>query len=84
VHEKNCSVWKESSPKSTDCWFPRARTGLSKIGRKYGFEMVGRSRLTNDALIAMSAVSRGLIVQTKNPADFKLTAEARTSSWEVI
>lgn len=57
---------------------------LGKIGRKYGFEMVGRARMTNDALIAMSCASRGLIVQTKNPGDFKLIAEFRPFEWEVV
>src|SRR5256885_8756651 len=44
---------------------------LSKVGRKFGFELIGRARLTNDALIAMSCASRGLVVQTKNLGDFK-------------
>jgi predicted nucleic acid-binding protein len=57
---------------------------LSKIGRKFGFELVGRARMTNDALIAMSCASRGLIVQTKNPGDFKLIAEFRSLEWEGV
>ena len=57
---------------------------LSKIGRKYGFELVGRTRMTNDALIALSSASRGLLVQTKNPGDFKLIAEFRSFEWEVV
>jgi predicted nucleic acid-binding protein len=57
---------------------------LSKIGRKYGFELVGRARMTNDALIAMSCASRGLVVQTKNPVDFNLIAEFRSFEWEVV
>jgi len=57
---------------------------LSKIGRKYGFELVGRVRMTNDALIAMSCESRGLVVQTKNPGDFKLIAEFRSFEWELV
>lgn len=61
-----------------------AGMALSNIGHKYGFELIGRARLTNDALIAMSCASRGLIVQTKNPADFKLIAEFRSFEWEAV
>jgi predicted nucleic acid-binding protein len=61
-----------------------AGLALSKIGRKYGFELIGRARMTNDALIAMSCASRGLVVQTKNPGDFKLIAEFRSFEWEVV
>jgi len=57
---------------------------LSKIGRKYGFELVGRARMTNDALIAMSCASRGLVVQTKKPGDFKRIAEFRSFEWEAV
>lgn len=57
---------------------------LAKISRKYGFELIGRSRMTNDALIAMSCASCGLVVQTKNAADFKLIAEFRSFEWEVV
>jgi hypothetical protein len=28
---------------------------LQRIGRKYGYEQIGRARLTNDALIAISS-----------------------------
>ena len=33
---------------------------LNKIGQKHGFSLIRRARLTNDALIAMSAASHGL------------------------
>ncbi len=35
---------------------------LAKLGAKYGYEQIGRARLTNDALIAMSAVRAGIVV----------------------
>ena len=55
---------------------------LSKIGQKYGFNLVGKARLTNDALIAMCVAGHGFIVQTKNPGDFKLIAEFRPFNGE--
>lgn len=45
---------------------------LSKVGQKYGFNLVGKARLTNDAVIAMSVASHGLTVQTKIPATSSL------------
>jgi predicted nucleic acid-binding protein len=57
---------------------------LNKIGVKYGFDMVGRARLTNDALIALSSASRGLTVITRNAADYLLINEFRPFSFEVI
>jgi predicted nucleic acid-binding protein len=57
---------------------------LNKIGEKYGFDLVGRSRLTNDALIALSAASLGLTVITRNGADYALINEFRPISYEEI
>ncbi|MDX2040626.1 MAG: type II toxin-antitoxin system VapC family toxin [Acidobacteriota bacterium] len=57
---------------------------LSKIGSKYGFELVGRARMINDALIATSAARSGLIALTSNPADYKRIAEYRRFTWEKI
>lgn len=61
-----------------------AGQALSKVGQKYGFNLVGKARLTNDALIAMSAASHGFTIQTKNPGDFQLIAEFRAFDWEVV
>ena len=55
---------------------------LAKLGIKYGFEQIGRSRLTNDALIAMSAGRNGIAVLTVNPRDYARIAQARSFSWE--
>lgn len=55
---------------------------LAKVGEKYGYEQVGRARMTNDALIAMSAARNGFTVLTKNADDFKKIAEFRSFSWE--
>ena len=57
---------------------------LSKIGQKYGFNLVGKARLTNDAVIAMSVASHGFTIQTKNPGDFHLIAEFRPFNWEMV
>lgn len=57
---------------------------LSKVGQKYGFNLVGKARLTNDALIAMSVASHGFTIQTKNPGDFQLLAEFRPFDWEGV
>jgi len=55
---------------------------LSLVGQKYGFEQVGRARMTNDALISMSVARTGFTVLTKNPDDFKKIAEFRSFNWE--
>jgi predicted nucleic acid-binding protein len=57
---------------------------LAKIGAKYGFEEIGRSRLTNDALIAISAARKGFTVLSKNAADFARIDEFRPFDWEEI
>ena len=57
---------------------------LCKIGQKYGFNLVGKARLTNDAVIAMSVASSGVTIQTKNPGDFQLIAEFRPFDWETV
>jgi predicted nucleic acid-binding protein len=55
---------------------------LAKIGRKYGYEQIGKTRLTNDALIAMSAARAGITIYTANPRDFARLAEFRAFSWQ--
>ncbi|MGE0126511.1 MAG: type II toxin-antitoxin system VapC family toxin [Blastocatellales bacterium] len=57
---------------------------LSKIGLKYGFDQVGKARLINDALIAMSAASHGFIILTKNPGDYRRIAEFHSVQWELV
>jgi predicted nucleic acid-binding protein len=59
-------------------------TVLNQFGARFGFETVGRSRLTNDALIAMSAARHGLTIQTTNVRDFGKLAEIRKFEWEEI
>ncbi|MGH9946392.1 MAG: type II toxin-antitoxin system VapC family toxin [Pyrinomonadaceae bacterium] len=57
---------------------------LAKIGLNHGFEMVKRSRMTNDCLIAMSARRLGLIVVTHNAKDFRIISELRPFEFEEI
>jgi len=57
---------------------------LARIGAKYGFEEIGRSRMTNDALIAISAARNGFTVLTKNASDLARIAEFRPFHWEEI
>jgi len=55
---------------------------LSLIGEKYGYEEVGRTRMTNDALIVMSAARHGITVLTINDKDYAMIAEFRLFKWE--
>lgn len=57
---------------------------LALIGEKYGYEQVGRARMTNGALISMSAARLGFTILTKNAVDFKKIGEFRPLSWEEI
>ena len=56
---------------------------LARLAAKYGFEQIGQGRLTNDALIAMSAGRLGARVITANQRDYSRLAEFRTFHWEV-
>jgi predicted nucleic acid-binding protein len=61
------------------------RTGevLNQIALRYHYEQIGRGRLTNDALIAMSAGRVGIRVVTANERDFRRLAEFRQFQWDV-
>jgi predicted nucleic acid-binding protein len=56
---------------------------LARLAAKYDYEQIGRGRLTNDALIAMSAGRMGITVVTANPRDFSKLAEFRPFQWRV-
>jgi predicted nucleic acid-binding protein len=62
-----------------------SRTGdvLAHIGEKYGFEQIGRGRLTNDTLIGTSASRRGITLLTVNERDFGKIAEFYPLKWEL-
>jgi predicted nucleic acid-binding protein len=56
---------------------------LARLAVKYHYEQIGQGRLTNDALIAMSAARLGIRVITANERDFSRLAEFRTFQWQV-
>ena len=56
---------------------------LSRLAAKYDYEQIGQGRLTNDALIAMSAGRLGIRVITANHRDFGRLAEFRSFQWQV-
>jgi predicted nucleic acid-binding protein len=68
-------------PNVTD-WTETGRL-LSRLAAKYDYEHIGRGRLTNDALIAMSASRLGISVITANERDFRRLAEFRSLQWQV-
>jgi predicted nucleic acid-binding protein len=56
---------------------------LALIAAKYGYERIGRGRLTNDALMAMSARRLGITLVTSNARDFGKLSEFRNFQWQV-
>jgi predicted nucleic acid-binding protein len=57
---------------------------LARLATKYGYEQIGQGRLTNDALIAMSAGRLGIQVLTANERDYRRLAEFHSFQWRVI
>lgn len=55
---------------------------LAGIAVKHGYEKIGQSRLTNDALIATSAARTGIRVLTINARDYALLARFCPLQWE--
>jgi predicted nucleic acid-binding protein len=62
----------------------QAGRALASLGAKYGYEQIGRGRLTNDALIAISAGRRGIQIITANRKDFSRLAEVHSFRWKLI
>jgi predicted nucleic acid-binding protein len=56
---------------------------LACLAERYNYELIGRGRLTNDALIAMSAGRLGIRVICTNERDFRRLAEFRNFQWQV-
>jgi predicted nucleic acid-binding protein len=69
-------------PNLTD-WTQAGRV-LARLAAKYDYEQIGQGRLTNDALIAMSAGRLGIRVITADQRDFGRLAEFRSFQWQVI
>ena len=68
-------------PNHTD----RTQTGkvLALLAAKYHFQQIGKGRLTNDALLAMSAGRLGVTVITANARDFGKLAQFRPFHWRL-
>lgn len=62
-------------------WTSAGKT-LAAIAQKYGYEKIGRARLTNDALVATSATRWGIRVLTINVRDYELLAHFCPLQWE--
>ena len=60
----------------------QAGKALARLGEKYGYERIGQARLTNDALIAVSAGRAGIAVITANQRDFARLAEFCPFQWQ--
>jgi len=56
---------------------------LALVAEEYGYEQIGQGRLTNDALIAMSAARQGITVITAKERDFARLARFRPFIYEV-
>jgi len=64
-------------------WIQTGRV-LSLVAAKHGFVRIGQGRLTNDALIALSAGRAGITVLTANARDFGKLAEFRPFRWRIV
>ena len=56
---------------------------LARLAAEYGYEQIGQARLTNDALVAMSAAQRGITVITANERDFGRLAQFHPFQWQM-
>ncbi len=56
---------------------------LAAVAQTHGYEAIGRARLTNDAVIAASAVRNGMTVITFNARDYARLAEFCPLQWQV-
>jgi predicted nucleic acid-binding protein len=65
-----------------DDWIQAGKV-LARLAAVYDYEQIERGRLTNDALIAMSAARADITVVTANVRDFRRLAEFRAFSWQV-
>jgi predicted nucleic acid-binding protein len=65
-----------------DDWIQTGKV-LARLAAKYDYEQIGRNRLTNDALMAMSAARAGVTIVTANVRDFRKLAEFRAFFWQV-
>jgi predicted nucleic acid-binding protein len=64
-------------------WAEAGRT-LALLTAKYHYERIGRTRLFNDALIAISARRAGICVFTANQRDYGRIAEFRPFQLKIM
>ena len=57
---------------------------LAGVGSHFGYEEIGRGRLTNDMLIAISAARKGITVLTANRRDFSRLAQFYSFQWQIV
>ncbi len=57
---------------------------LAAVAQAHGYEKIGSARLTNDALISVSAARSGIQVITVNARDFTLLAQFCPLQWQTI
>jgi predicted nucleic acid-binding protein len=56
---------------------------LAQIAAKYGYEQIGRARMTNNTLIVTSAARQGITLLTVNACDFGRIAEFCLYQWSL-
>jgi predicted nucleic acid-binding protein len=56
---------------------------LARLASKFGYEQIGQARLTNDALLAVSAGRHGITIVTANERDFNRLAQFLPFQWQV-
>ena len=56
---------------------------LAQVAAKYGYEKIGRARMTNDSLIGTSAARKGIALLTVNERDFARIAEFCPLQWSL-
>lgn len=57
---------------------------LARFGEEFDYDTIARGRLTNDALIAISAARQGITVVTANARDFARLARLRPILWQIM
>jgi predicted nucleic acid-binding protein len=61
----------------------QAGQALALLAAEYGYEQIGQGRLTNDALVAVSAGRQGITIITANERDFARLRKFRPFHYEV-
>jgi predicted nucleic acid-binding protein len=56
---------------------------LARLVAEYDYETIGQTRLTNDALLAMSAARCGITIITANERDFGRLAHLHPFNWQI-